>query len=138
MQKVYNVLLSALCFVCSLLFFSCNKRSSIDVNVVDETAIAPDLQWALVSVPYVSFMKEPSYSSDVVSHERSGAVLPVVGKKTCKVVRYEDDDEKKAHPIVEYLVWYKFSQGWLESTQITLYDTKLKAEKSASDSFPKE
>lgn len=137
MQKVSSVLLSALCFACSVLFFSCNKRSSIDVNVVDEAAIAPDVQWALVSVPYVSFMKEPSYASDVVSHERSGAVLPVVGKKTCKVVRYEDD-EKKAHPIVEYLVWYKFSQGWLESTQITLFDTKLKAENSASSNLQHE
>lgn len=132
MQKVTKFFILVLYSACSVMFFSCNKRSSIDINVVDEAAIAPDVQWALVSVPYVSFMKEPSYSSDVVSHERSGAVLPVAGKKTCRVVRYEEDDEKKAHPIVEYLVWYKFSQGWLESTQITLYDTRLKAENSAS------
>ena len=118
----YILLIFALCLC------SCVRQRKIELDPQDALNIAPDQQWAVVTVPYVSFLKEPDTSSDIVAHARSADIFPIIGQ--CRVALPVQEDEgkrrRKSSPL-EYSTWYKFDQGWLDSLYVQVYDTKLKA-----------
>ena len=124
-------------FACVLLIFtlfltSCVRQRKIELDPQDTLNIAPDQRWAVVTVPYVSFRKEPDLSSEIVSHARSADVFPIIGQ--CRVAIPPPEDEgkrRRKNTIPEYSAWYKFDQGWLDSLYLEVYDTKLKATQAA-------
>ncbi|MCR5079725.1 MAG: hypothetical protein K6B17_00035 [Treponema sp.] len=149
-------------------FAGCSGNKKINLNPHDEEAITPDLQWAVVKVPYAVFRADCDYESEIIRHARSGDIFLVRGSKTVLYVfedtLLESDIDKEEREIIEEsenvnknkkpvrkdkkssshkkrkveqnIVWYKFDEGWLESSQVEVFDTKLKAEFS-SESYKK-
>ena len=119
--------------VCVLLIFvlclcSCVRQRKIELDPQDALNIAPDQQWAVVTVPYVSFLKEPDPSSEIVSHARSADIFAIIGQCRVPVPQQEDEsNRRRKNSPLEYSTWYKFDQGWLDSLYVQVYDTKLKA-----------
>lgn len=116
----------------SILFFACSKERVIDLNSLDSLSITPDQQWAVVKVPYVSFLENCDYSSTVLTHARGGDIFLVHGKNFVKKQSEVSTSKKYSKKIEEIEVWYKFEEGFLSSSLVDIYDTKLKA-KSASE-----
>ena len=122
MKKLALVLLLALSLV------GCNKKPVIndDIDKKDETeiildnseplALAPDVQWAVVSEPYAAFKESKDWSASVIGHCRKGDVLQIKGKS------FDSKNE----------VWYYFEQGWLHSSSVLVYSNRLRAQKYAS------
>lgn len=152
-----------LLFISVFLAAGCSVKRDINLNPHDEESITPDLQWAVVKVPYAVFRTDSDYDSEITCHARSGDIFLVCGSKTVRYV-FEDtilesDIDKDEREIIEQdenknkkkksvkktsgsqiqkkrkveqnIVWYKFNEGWLESSQVDVFDTKLKAEFSS-------
>lgn len=107
-----------------LSFASCQKRNSIEINS-SSLEIAPDLQWALIVVPYAAFRADSSFSSQVQGSARKGEIFVVKGKKS---IREESNGDENS---LDRTVWYNFEQGWLDESLVRIYDTKLKAQNAA-------
>lgn len=106
--------------LCSVCFVSCNKNDEL-VIVLDNSeplALAPDVEWAVVTDPYAAYKKEMGWSSAVAGHCRKGDILRVKGKSVSA------DKE----------TWYYFENGWLPYNCISIYSNQLKA-KSVSESL---
>ena len=105
----------------SLVFFlsSCNKSDdSADLIVFDSQnpyAIYPDVEWALVTEPYVGFHEENNRASATNSYCREGEILQVKG------FSYNEDKEQ----------WYLFDSGWIISSSLKIYKNRYKAESAA-------
>lgn len=113
MKKVFILLL------CCFVFISCSDKKKIDKIEFDNSyplALAPDISWALVTDPYASFRDDSDWEADTTSHVRKGAILQVIGKSI---------DKKK-------IVWYKFDEGWLPSSCLTIYSNRMKAQTAAN------
>lgn len=115
MKKSFAILL----LIC-LFFCSCSRNDRIVFNSDDSLSLAMDIQWAVVSDPYVAFRVEPGFEKDVKDHGRMGDILMVQGK------RYFIQDG-------ENVFWYYFDEGWLEENSIRVYDNKLKAETASKE-----
>ena len=118
--------------VFSLSLSACVRQRKIELDPQDTLNIAPDQHWAVVTVPYVSFLKEPDPSSEIVSHARSADVFLIIGQ--CRVATPLPEDEgkrRKGSTPTAFSIWYKFDQGWLDSLYLDVYDTKLKATQAA-------
>ncbi len=107
-----------------LSFSSCQKRNLIEVNS-SSLEIAPDLQWALIVVPYAAFREDSSFSSQVKGSARKGEIFVVKGKKSIREESNGDDNS------LDRTIWYNFEQGWLDESLVRIYDTKLKAQNAA-------
>jgi len=115
MKKILVVLILACVALCS-----CSRNEKIVFDSSDSLALAMDVNWAVVSDPYVAFRSEPGYENDVKEHGRMGDILMVRGKRY-----YKQDGEN--------VFWYNFDQGWLEENSIRVYDNKLKAETASKE-----
>ena len=99
----------------SFLIIGCAKKDETEI-ILDNSeplALAPDVQWAVVSEPYAAFKESKDWSASVIGHCRKGDVLQVKGKSL---------DSKNE-------VWYYFEQGWLPSSSVLVYNNRLKAQK---------
>ena len=121
MKKVIFLILT-LNLISLFTFTSCNKKDQIALNSADIIDIAPDLQWALVVVPYAAFRADCSFSSEVLGNARKGEIFMLTGKRTVLENDLEDSGEKRK------IVWYHFDKGWLDESLVKIFDTKLKAE----------
>ena len=104
----------------SLLIIGCVKKDETEI-ILDNSepfALAPDVQWAVVSEPYAAFKESKDWSASVIGHCRKGDVLQVKGKSL---------DSKNE-------VWYYFEQGWLPSSSVLVYNNRLKAQKISNQS----
>ena len=102
----------------SFLIIGCAKKDETEI-ILDNSeplALAPDVQWAVVSEPYAAFKESKDWSASVIGHCRKGDVLQVKGKSL---------DSKNE-------VWYYFEQGWLHSSSVLVYSNRLRAQKYAS------
>ncbi|MGN0730067.1 hypothetical protein [Treponema sp.] len=111
---------AALLFLYIALLCGCVQKK-IDLDFQEQTSIVPDQEWLVVTVPYAPFRVSADYSSEVCFHARSGDVFLICGKKR---VKSEAADSKE----IKYNLWYKVEQGWIESSLVSIYDTKLKAQ----------
>lgn len=96
-------------------FISCNRNQEIVFDSSQPLALCPDVQWAVVIDPYVSFRQEIGWNSIVEGHCRKGAILQVLGRN---VVSSKD-------------VWYLFDEGWLPESSISVFSNRYKAESFA-------
>ena len=67
-----------LVFFTGLVFSGCKQKKSVSLKDVDSLSLSPNIQWAVVTSPYVAFRTEPGYDQLVAKHGRSGAVLEVL------------------------------------------------------------
>ena len=100
---------------------SCNSKNKIEITPFEEEGILPDLSWILVTVPYAPVREDCDFSSNVVSQIRKGEVFEVMGSRLVEYKASKDEDE------IAPSLWYKIDSGWVESRNVNLYDTKLKA-----------
>lgn len=114
MKKVFILFLVSL-----LVLVSCSgnkKNEKIEFDKTHPLALAPDVSWALVTDPYASFRESMNWNADTTGHIRKGEILQVIGRSV---------DEKK-------YVWYKFAEGWLPASCLTIYSNRMKAQSAAN------
>lgn len=100
-------------------FVSC-KKAGKEVIVLDNSqplALAPDIQWALVTDPYAAFRADMDWDSEIKSYCKKGEILQVISRSF---------DKKKNY-------WYKFEQGWLPESSISIYSNRMKAQTAQKD-----
>ena len=103
----------------AFLCFSCNQKKEevIELNESHPLSLAPDISWALITDPYAAYRSETDWNADITSHCRRGEILQVYAKSL---------DNNKT-------VWYKFEQGWLPETCLSIYSNRYKAQTAAEN-----
>ena len=98
----------------------CLRRDGAVYTFDDGTplAVSPEVEWAVVSVPYAACYEETDYASAVTTHCRRGEVLVVQGRRTVKL-------ETKTE------LWYAFDAGWIPAGSLAVYPNKLRADNAA-------
>jgi hypothetical protein len=93
---------------------SCQKKTS-ETIVFDDShplALAPDVEWAVVTEPYAVFREEDEWGAATAGHCRKGEILQVKGKSI---------DAAKDN-------WYFFEGGWLPQNCVSIFSNRYKAE----------
>ena len=102
---------------------SCQKKTA-ETIVFDNThplALAPDVEWAVVTEPYAVFRAEDEWTAATTGHCRKGEILQVKGKSV--------DAEKEN--------WYYFEGGWLPQSCVSIFSNRYKAQ-TVSDNLTNE
>ena len=112
-----RALRAALLFAALASFVSCTKKSSeaIRLDTSEPLALAPDISWAVVLDPYAAYRLTSSWNAAAAGYCRKGDILQVTGKAALK----------------ESGVWYKFQDGWLPESAVTIYSNRYRAESAA-------
>lgn len=113
-MKIKYILVFFLINLFLILSTSC-KGSKKEVIVFDNSeplALAPDIQWALVTDPYAAFREDLDWESEIKSYCKKGEILQILSRSF---------DDKKNY-------WYKFEQGWLPESSINVYSNRMKAQ----------
>lgn len=114
MKKLWLFVLVIFCIV---FVSSCNKKKEevIEFNESHPLSLAPDVEWALITDPYAAYRSDIEWNAAVTNHCRRGEILRVYAKSIDK----------------EKTVWYKFEEGWLPETCLTIYSNRYKAQTAA-------
>lgn len=107
--------LFVLCAAVCLFFISCNRQKTIALDERNALSLAPDIKWAVVKEPYVTYHVDKSWDSPTGDYERKGAILQVVGTS-------EGEDGA---------VWFRFKDGYLPSSAVTIESNRYRAERTA-------
>ena len=104
-----------------LLVASCKKHdaSEIELDTSDPLALAPDVRWAVVIEPYAAFREEISWDAEAADYCKQGELFPILASA---LASEENGGE----------TWYRFEDGWLPASAITVYPNKLRALKAAA------
>ncbi len=104
----------AVSIITASFFTGCAKKSS-EVIVFDNShplALAPDVEWAVVTEPYAVFKETDEWGAATAGHCRKGEILQVLGKAV---------DAQKEN-------WYYFEGGWLPQSCVSIFSNRYKAE----------
>ena len=107
MKAMYTVL-----FCIAALTVSCVRRN--DVIRFDDSeplALAPDILWALVVVPYAGYCTEPSWEAAISGHCRRGDILQIESKSIAR----------------DASGWYRCADGWLPESAVIVYTNRYRA-----------
>ena len=113
-NKKNFLLVLAVLAAASALFTGCSKKSA-EVIVFDDRhplALAPDVEWAVVTEPYAVFKESDEWGAATAGHCRTGEILQVMGKSV---------DSTKEN-------WYYFEGGWLPQSCVSIFSNRYKAE----------
>ncbi len=114
-NSVNKSIISLLIILClTSLFISCKKKTA-EVIVFDDShplALAPDVEWAVVTEPYAVFKESDEWGAATAGHCRKGEILQVKGKSV-------DADKEN---------WYYFEGGWLPQNCVSIFSNRYKAE----------
>ena len=113
-----NFLITILLFILLSVSFSSCKKKTAEKIVFDNTyplALAPDVEWAVVTEPYAVFKETDDWGAATTGHCRKGEILQVKGKSV--------DAEKEN--------WYFFEDGWLSQNSVSVFSNRYKAESVA-------
>lgn len=113
-RKHIHIIILMVFFIFSLSCVSCHKEDET-VIVLDNSeplALAPDVEWAVVTDPYAAYKTELGWTSQVSGHCRKGEILQVKGKSV-------DKDKEN---------WYYFDEGWLAGSCLSIFSNRLKAQ----------
>ena len=117
MSAKYCCLVLICLSLCGALFTGC-KKSKEEIIIFDNEeplSLAPDVEWALVTDPYAAYRQDTDWNSNIVNHCRRGEILQVYAKSIDK----------------DKTVWYKFENGWLPETCLSIYANRYKAKTAA-------
>lgn len=110
-----------ICIFAAFLVSGCQKNDDKNEAVVfDETypyAISPDVNWAVITEPYVGFHESSSSNSSSTSYCRKGEILQVKG--------FSINEEHES--------WYLFDKGWIPSSSLVVYTNRYKAESAVKE-----
>ena len=98
----------------TILCSSCKKKGA-ETIVFDNShplALAPDVEWAVVTEPYAVFKEKDHWEAATAGHCRKGEILQVKGKAV-------DADKEN---------WYYFEGGWLPQNCVSIFSNRYKAE----------
>ncbi len=101
--------------MCLAAFFTSCKKKTAETIVFDNThplALAPDVEWAVVTEPYAVFRESDEWGGATAGHCRKGEILQVKGKSV--------DAAKDT--------WYYFEGGWLPQSCVSIFSNRYKAE----------
>ncbi len=118
LKKARSLALAAL-LVSAIL--SCSRKKGgyeITLDTSDPLAAAPDVQWALVVVPYASFKEKTSWDAQATGYCKQGECYQVLSRAVFTV---EGETEN----------WYRFEKGWLPESAVSVYPNKFRAKKAA-------
>lgn len=107
-------IISLLMILSVILISSCRKKNSEQI-IFDDTyplALAPDVEWAVITEPYAVFKLEAEWGAATAGHCRKGEILQVKGKSV---------DVAKEN-------WYYFEGGWLPQSYVSIFSNRYKAE----------
>lgn len=116
MKKIVILFFTALMIIT---MFSC-KKAGKEVIVLDNSqplALAPDIQWALVTDPYAAFRENLDWDSEIKSYCKKGEILQIISRSF---------DSKRNY-------WYKFEQGWLPESSLSVYSNRMKAQTAKNE-----
>ena len=119
-MKKFFLIFTCLSFILPLFFITSCKKNKEDVIVFDSEyplALAPDVEWALVTDPYAAYRSSTEWNGQITGHCRRGEILQVFSKSM-------DEDNN---------VWYKFEQGWLPQKCLKIYTNRYKAQTAAEN-----
>ena len=103
-----------LIFTITAILSSCHKKTA-ETIIFDNShplALAPDVEWAVVTEPYAVFKEEDEWGATTAGHCRKGEILQVKGKSV-------DADKEN---------WYYFDGGWLPQNCVSIFSNRYKAE----------
>lgn len=107
---------SALCALLLLaLCTGCKRQKEIALDDRHALSLAPDVQWAVVKEPYVTYRADKSWAADTGGYERKGEILQVLGKS-------EGEGGE---------MWYLFENGYLPASALTIEGNRYRAERTA-------
>jgi len=110
-----NTIAFAFIFILLTFFVSSCKKNDSEVIVFDDShplALAPDVEWAVVTEPYAVFKESDDWGAATAGHCRKGEILQVKGKSV-------DADKEN---------WYFFEEGWLPQSCVSIFSNRYKAE----------
>lgn len=101
---------------------SCSKKNNWEIvlDSSDPLALAPDVEWAVVVVPYASFRKETSWDAQAEGYCKQGECFAI---EATSAISVEGKFQK----------WYRFESGWLPESAVKIYANKFRAEKAAKN-----
>ncbi len=99
-----------------LALFSCKKDNAIRFDETYPLALAPDIEWAVVTAPYAAYRKAPEWAAETAGHCRKADILQVRERALSL------DGER----------WYGFEGGWLPASTLSVYRNRFKAKTAAS------
>ena len=114
-MKKNNYLAAGILLACIMLSFSSCRKKTTEAIVFDNShplALAPDVEWAVVTEPYAVFREEDEWGAATAGPCRKGEILQVKGKSV---------DEAKDN-------WYFFEGGWLPQSCVSIFSNRYKAE----------
>lgn len=114
-NSVNKSIILILIILCLTSFFASCKKKTAEVIVFDNShplALAPDVEWAVVTEPYAVFKESDEWGAATAGHCRKGEILQVKGKSV--------DAEKEN--------WYYFEGGWLPQSCVSIFSNRYKAE----------
>ena len=117
-MKLKRIFIPAiLVFILFLIFTgltSCQKKTTgaIVFDSSHPLALAPDVEWAVVTEPYAVFRESDEWGGATAGHCRKGEILQVKGKAV--------DAAKDT--------WYYFEGGWLPQSCVSIFSNRYKAE----------
>lgn len=115
-NKIYIICITLLF---SSIFISCEKKQVTEI-VFDNSeplALAPDIKWALIIEPYAAFKDSLAWDSQINGYCRKGDILQIISRSEDK----------------ENVSWYKFEQGWLPASCLSVYSNRMKAQTASKD-----
>lgn len=114
-NSVNKSIILILIILCLTSFFASCKKKTTEVIVFDDShplALAPDVEWAVVTEPYAVFKESDEWGAATAGHCRKGEILQVKGKSV-------DADKEN---------WYYFEGGWLPQSCVSIFSNRYKAE----------
>ncbi|MCQ2572305.1 MAG: hypothetical protein MJ182_00235 [Treponema sp.] len=99
----------------TVIFAGCkrDKSLSIELDNNEPLALAVDIEWAVISEPYVIFRSIQEWNGKDSGHGKKGEVLQVKGYS------YSSTNEK----------WVKFEKGYLPLKSVQIFTNKYQADK---------
>ena len=76
--------------------------------------LSPNIEWAVIFVPYVACHEDANYESSVIKSFRKGEIYEIKGNRTVLI-----DDKKEK--------WYALEDGWVPESSVKVFSNKLKA-----------
>lgn len=99
----------------SLFLAGCKKQTEISLDERNALSLAPDVRWAVVKEPYVTYRADKSWETATGGYERKGQILQVLGTSNDK----------------DGGVWFKFYGGYLPASAITIEPNRYRAERTS-------
>ncbi|MCQ2584172.1 MAG: hypothetical protein MJ185_01165 [Treponema sp.] len=110
-----NLFCAALLLILTVFLSGCKRDKSLNIELdnSEPLALAVDIEWAVLSEPYVTFRDVQEWDGKESGHGKKGDVLQVKGYS------YSSTNEK----------WVKFEKGYLPLKSVQIFTNKFQADK---------